>query len=77
MPGCVGPQLIGVSVMQVVLDAPGLERVRQRRKHEGANDILQQAVFREGPVPAIMSHNKEAREGRPRQEPGHREQRRR
>eukprot|EP00967_Tisochrysis_lutea_P060554 scaffold77463_cov18-Tisochrysis_lutea.AAC.1 len=50
--------LVGVGVVVVVLDAPGLVRVDEGREHDGAHNILQQMVFVESPVRAVMANNK-------------------
>lgn len=43
----------------VVLDAPGLERVDEGSKHEGAHDVLDQVVLVEGAVARIVANHEE------------------
>lgn len=50
MPRGVLDQLVGVRVVLVVLDAPGLKGVQQRGEHQGAHDVLHQVVLVEGPA---------------------------
>ena len=50
--------LVGVGVVVVVLDAPGLKGVDEGRKHDGAHDVLQQLVLAEAAVPAVVPHHK-------------------
>ena len=53
-----GSALVGVCMMNVVLDPPGLKGVYEGGKHEGAHNVLHQLVFAEGTVPAVMTHHK-------------------
>ena len=50
--------LVGVGMMDVVLDPPGLEGVYERGKHKGAHNVLYQLVLAEGTVPTVMPHHK-------------------
>lgn len=50
--------LVGVCVVDIVLDPPGLKGVYEGRKHEGANNVLNQLVFAEGSVASIVPHHK-------------------
>jgi hypothetical protein len=59
-----GRALVGVGVMVVVLDAPGLERVDEGHEHESAHNVLHQLVLAEAAVPAVMAHHKELRQSR-------------
>mmetsp|Transcript_52145 Transcript_52145/g.113747 ORF Transcript_52145/g.113747 Transcript_52145/m.113747 type:complete len:340 (+) Transcript_52145:440-1459(+) len=58
-PSSVLLQLVGVRVVVVVLDAPRLEGVDQRSKHQGANNVLNQVVLVERAVASIMANHKE------------------
>lgn len=51
--------LVGVCMVDVVLDPPGLERVDEGGEHEGAHNVLHKLVLAEGAVPAVMPHHKE------------------
>ena len=50
--------LVGVSMVVVVLDAPGLERVDEGHEHESAHDVLHQLVLAEAAVPAVVPDHK-------------------
>lgn len=50
--------LVGVGVVVVVLDAPGLEGVDEGRKHQGAHDVLHQVVLVEAAVAAVVANHK-------------------
>ena len=50
--------LVGVGVVLVVLDAPGLEGVDQGHEHDGAHYVLQQLVLAESTMAAVMPHHK-------------------
>jgi hypothetical protein len=56
--------LVGVCVVVVVLDAPGLEGVDEGRKHERPHDILQQLVLAEAAVPAVVANHEELQQTR-------------
>ena len=51
--------LVGVCVVDIVLDPPGLKGVYEGGKHEGANNVLNQLVFAEGSVASVMPNHKE------------------
>ena len=51
--------LVGVCMVVVVLDAPGLKRVDERHEHERANDVLHQFVFTEAAVSAVVAYYKQ------------------
>lgn len=51
--------LVGVCVVDVVLDPPGLEGEDEGGKHEGSHDVLHKLALAEGTVPAVMPHHKE------------------
>ena len=55
--------LVGVGVVVVVLDAPGLEGVDERREHEGPHDVLQQLVLAEAAVPTVVPDHEELQQG--------------
>lgn len=48
-------------MVSVVLDSPGLERVHERHKHDGTNDVIHQLRLRERVVSAIVTDNEQAR----------------
>lgn len=51
--------LVGVGVVYIVLDPPGLKGVYKGGKHEGPHNVLHQLVFAERSVPTVMSNNEE------------------
>lgn len=51
--------LVGVCVVDVVLDPPWLEGEDERCKHECANDVLHKPVLVEATVTSIMANHKE------------------
>ena len=51
--------LVGVGMVHIVLDPPGLKRVYEGGKHEGPHNVLHQLVFAERSVPTVMSNNEE------------------
>ena len=55
--------LVGVRVVVVVLDAPGLEGVDEGREGDGAHDVLQQLVLAEGAVARVVADHEELRGG--------------
>ncbi len=55
--------LVGVRVMVIVLDAPGLEWINERHEHQRPDDVLDQVVAVEGPVPRIVANDEELRPG--------------
>ena len=55
---CSNP-LVGVCMMVVVLDPPGLKGIYEGRKHQCAHNILYELVFAEGTVPTVMPNHKE------------------
>ena len=50
--------LVGVFVVVVVTDAPGLERVGKRHEHEMAPNVLYQVVLVEAAVPRVVADHK-------------------
>ena len=50
--------LVGVGVVLVVLDAPGLKGEDNGCKHKSANDIFDELVLAERTMTAIMTNNK-------------------
>lgn len=52
------PSLVGVGVVVVVLDAPGLEGVDEGHEHERAHNVLHQVVLVEGAVRALVANHK-------------------
>ena len=54
-----GSLLVGVCMVDVVLDPPWLKGVDEGGKHEGAHNILHQLVLAEGTVPTVMPYHKE------------------
>ena len=51
--------LVGVSVVVVVLDPPGLKGVDEGGKGNGAHNVLQELVLGETAVPTVVSNHKE------------------
>ena len=51
--------LVGVGMMDVVLDPPGLKGVYEGSKHESAHNVLYQLILAEGTVPTVVTHHKE------------------
>ena len=51
--------LVGVCMMDVVLDPPGLKWVYEGSKHQSAHNVLHKLVLAEGSVPAVMAYHKE------------------
>lgn len=51
--------LVGVCMVYVVLDPPGLKGVYERSKHEGAHNVLYKLVAAECSVPTVMPNHKE------------------
>lgn len=49
--------LVGVRVVVVVLDAPGLKGVDEGREHERAHNVLNQVVLVEGAVAGVVANN--------------------
>mmetsp|Transcript_4454 Transcript_4454/g.11104 ORF Transcript_4454/g.11104 Transcript_4454/m.11104 type:complete len:488 (-) Transcript_4454:18-1481(-) len=74
VPGSVLHQLVGVCVVVVVLDPPGLKGVDERRKHQRAHNILHKVVLVEGAVASIVADGEEPGEGGAGQQPGKRQQ---
>lgn len=56
--------LVGVCVVVVVLDPPGLKGVDERRKHQRAHNILHKVVLVEGAVASIVADGEELQEER-------------
>lgn len=52
-----------MGVVLVVLDAPWVEWVDERGKHDCADNVFQELVFGEGAVTAIMANDKPSGEG--------------
>ena len=50
--------LVGVGVVVVVLDSPGLKGVDEGHEGKGANNILHQLVLAEGSVSTVMADDK-------------------
>ena len=50
--------LVGVGVVVVVLDSPGLKGVDEGHEGQSAHDVLHQLVLAEGSMAAVMSHHK-------------------
>ena len=50
--------LVGVRVVVVVLDAPGLKGEDERHEHDRAHDVLHQVVLVERAVPRVVAHDK-------------------
>lgn len=53
--------LVGVGVVLVVLDAPGLKRVEQGEEHDRAHHVLQHPVLAKHAVPGIVPDDKPLR----------------
>mmetsp|Transcript_13368 Transcript_13368/g.23670 ORF Transcript_13368/g.23670 Transcript_13368/m.23670 type:complete len:397 (-) Transcript_13368:108-1298(-) len=53
-------KLVGVGVVVVVLDAPGLERIDEGEKHNMADNILDELVAMEGTMATVMANNEPA-----------------
>lgn len=51
--------LVGVGMVHIVLDPPGLKGVKQWHEGEGAHNILHQVVLTKAAMTAVMSNNKE------------------
>ena len=51
--------LVGVGMVHIVLDPPGLKGVYEGGKHEGPHNVLHKFVLAERSVPAVMSNDKE------------------
>lgn len=51
--------LVGVGMVVVVLDPPGLKGIDEGGKHQGAHNVLYQLVLAEGAVATVMTHHKE------------------
>ena len=54
--------LVGVGVVVVVLDPPGLKGVDEGRKGKGAHNVLQELIFGEAAVPTVVPDHKELQE---------------
>ena len=54
-----GHSLVGVGVVVVVLDPPGLKGVDQGGKHDGPDDVLDEVVLVEGAVAGVVAHGEE------------------
>ncbi len=63
--------LVGVCVVVVVLDAPGLEGVDQWREHDCTHNVLYQVILAEAAVAAVVAHD-EPLQGRHSREEGSR-----
>ena len=50
--------LVGVSMVVVVLDSPGLKGVDEGHEGKRAHNVLHQLVLTEGSVSTVMANNK-------------------